>query len=343
MHAVLAGLPAIIVSSFRLIAGSTNRRFDLAVIGLTTLSIIAGYAILGLFHRYGFFSPAVGTHLVTLDVLGRNLAYAGYTALMHVGSWTTGDAGFWELTVKVLRSGFLVLFCFALASVGFRIAATLATVLRTRQRGRLPGYLEMLLCTGAAVNIAAFVALYEPGSRYLMPGFVFGSVLIARLFCRSKPVRYYALSSLAVSVLYVLATSPMSFSPVLASKEHRDVARWLVQSGLKHGFGQFWDSNIMTVLTQGEVKVRPLTTGQDVMPSLWHADKLWFRPENFRTGDVFVLTRTDLPAGDVLDLDSINMRFGPPARTESVGPFRVSIYPTPNQGVERLLALPGRY
>jgi hypothetical protein len=63
----------------------------------------------------------------------------------------------------------------------------------------------------------------------------------------------------------------------------------LKESNLTHGFGNYWDSNVITYLSKEEVVIRPLIfTNAGVVPFRWLSCERWFKEET-KTDEIFII------------------------------------------------------
>ena len=118
------------------------------------------------------------------------------------------------------------------------------------------------------------------------------------------------------------------------------LATWLEANHLNYGYGNFWSSNMVTVVSHGHVKVRAVDglTGR-LQPWHWFSDEKWYMdsPANFVVFDVSHYT--DIPSAlnfspgqehnfywFGVNATSAQKTFGPGARMYQVGQYYVMVW-----------------
>ncbi len=205
------------------------------------------------------------------------------------------------------------------------VCATVVGSLRYwRVRDQRMGFLERALLTSMVIDLLAYIFSNQPvniwTSRYLAPIVVFGAVLaartvapaIARARWGAAGVTVYALISLVFFLPGLLVTPP--------PPPQAQLGAWLVAHNLHVGYAGYWNSNIVTVETGGDVAVRPvLFNGGKITPFLWNSSISWYgRPAHFVVYD-------SSNWGDV-NLGTIEQTFGKPNRVAQVGSYYVAVW-----------------
>jgi hypothetical protein len=113
----------------------------------------------------------------------------------------------------------------------------------------------------------------------------------------------------------VLPASPSAFAPV---------ASWLQAHHLRYGLGGYWESSIVTVQTDGQVKVRALLK-PTLAPDLWLAKPAWYDPAGQQANFV-VLSSTPGFMNNWEPRALISKYFGRPARVYNFGPYTVMVW-----------------
>ena len=110
------------------------------------------------------------------------------------------------------------------------------------------------------------------------------AVLIIR-FMRKKDVFdiHFSMNKIpvwAVALVLGIVLLFRSFMPIheltLAETEQERVASVLEQYNLKSGYANFWDSSIITVLSEQKVKVRAIAMGEGVGIFPWGCKRSWY-------------------------------------------------------------------
>jgi hypothetical protein len=204
------------------------------------------------------------------------------------------------------------------------LALTVAGVVLARRR---LDWLAWVLALGLALDVAG-VAFYstDPAAagRRLVPAFAFAGALAGRFAADALPAR--RIWSGAAAVLAVVSVLPVILSnaslPVPPDR-HVELVAWLDQHRLTRGYGDYWDSNVVTVDSGGRVTVRPvIASGGRVVPFAFNVDSGWYRPA---AAPVTFLVFS--PDGPPVDATSAANTFGPPASTYQVaGYFTVLVW-----------------
>jgi hypothetical protein len=102
------------------------------------------------------------------------------------------------------------------------------------------------------------------------------------------------------------------------------VASWLQAHQLRYGLGGYWESSIVTVQTDGQVKVRALLK-PTLGPDLWLAKPAWYDPAAQQANFV-VLSSTPGFTNNWEPRALISKYFGRPAQVYNFGPYTVMVW-----------------
>ncbi len=102
------------------------------------------------------------------------------------------------------------------------------------------------------------------------------------------------------------------------------VASWLQAHHLRYGLGGYWESSIVTVQTDGQVKVRALLK-PTLAPDLWLAKPAWYDPAAQQANFV-VLSSTTGFMNNWEPRALISKYFGRPAHVYDFGPYTVMVW-----------------
>ena len=102
------------------------------------------------------------------------------------------------------------------------------------------------------------------------------------------------------------------------------VASWLQAHHLRYGLGGYWESSIVTVQTDGQVKVRALLK-PTLAPDLWLAKPAWYDPAGQQANFV-VLSSAPGFTNNWEPRALIGKYFGRPARVYNFGPYTVMVW-----------------
>ena len=363
MMIVLGALPIVATSLLYHFVGAGNHRRHGRLVLASIAAVVFAKAALALAHHYGgFSSPALDLGLVRLRNIGTNFYLGGRALLVLFGCEAGDNPSFLKVATVLARAAFALV---VVAAVGKTAVALLAAVAqRWRKRAEPaatpPDYTNAVLLAGAAINTASFLTsrmVIDGGStRYLIPGFVFAVILAARtvsgacavtepeprrvlVFARRRFGHPLAVVcgavAFALSVASVTGSTPVPRRPRCLPIRLRGRSRLGSKPhGKTDGFSQFWNSNIITVLSGGDVKVRALTGGDDPAPYLWHSKRAWYDADAVNSDTFFVLIRNE--GADELDAQAVRRLFGVPIAVEQAGPFVVNTYRKDNDGLRWL-------
>ena len=342
MAGFVAVLPVIAVSLLRMMRRHHSGP-HLHIAALSVLSAVLAAALLWLNeHTGGFRVAPQPTIFVTLADLPAHFGFAMQSLLIYFSADFFGRsirAGAVDgPIVYLLRAplflvllGMLVAYLRYVLRVGHgALTGTPATPAEAPPRD----YLDELLAAACIIAIAAamFSSLAAPEiagtGRYYIPAFVFGATLVARIHFTSHVFRAYCgvtLLASAALIGLVLARTPPTAD--LAGPEVHDVAAWLDTHDLHDGFGPYWMSSIVTVVTQGRVRVRPVNQDQPgaLAPLLWLANQDWYKDGLSPKGRHFVIVH-DVPTRDFFtEADVIGM-VGLPQDQQRIGDYIINIY-----------------
>jgi hypothetical protein len=169
-----------------------------------------------------------------------------------------------------------------------------------------------------------------PSSRFFIPALVFGTILGAtevekRWWGKGYSFTVFAVSLLAVGASYTI-TKNARHQP---NDDQREVAAWLQAHSLTEGYGSYWSSSIITVLTSNRVKTRALAAAANngLAPYVWwNCNTSWYTmPQPDGPSQRFVLIdRT--PVLGALTEEQVTATLGPPAEAVPVGKYVVFLY-----------------
>jgi hypothetical protein len=343
MAGFVAVMPIIVVSLLRMMRRHRGGGPHGSIAGLSALSVVLAAALLWLNQYTGGFRMAPQpTIFVTLANLPAHFGFAMQSLLIYFSADFFGRALGADVVdgpiLYLLRAPLFLLLLGMLAGylryvwrVGHGgLTGTPATPAEAPPRD----YLDELLAASCIVAIAAamFSSLAVPetlgNGRYYIPAFVFGATLVGRIHFTSRVFRAYCgvtlLASAAVTAL-VLVRTP--FTPDLDGPDVHDVAAWLDTHDLHDGFGPYSMSSIVTVATQGRVRVRPLDEDQPgaLKPFPMLSNQDWYKDGLTLKDRQFVIVH-DGPRRDFFtEADVIGM-IGLPQDQQRIGDYVVNIY-----------------
>jgi hypothetical protein len=167
--------------------------------------------------------------------------------------------------------------------------------------------------------------------RYLGPVVLFGAVLVAlelpRMLGAVAPqakrwmVTALCGAGLAASMasFVTVGFSRWNQEPFLIKAPDRVAGLWLLNQGLTHGVGTYWEGMFITALTGEQLAVRAVGADQgQLKPLNWVTNKAWYeeRPQ-------FVIYKPENGFG--VTLQTINNTYGPPVSIEHVAGYDIAL------------------
>ena len=329
-------LPLVLVSAVR--AGRAvlaehqplrAQRYDLALGAAALAGGVASVLALHLVQaRGGFYTPPPVTRLAAsgtivlhhLRIAGEGLLLLGGADFLH---HPLGAGG----AVLVLHlAGVLV------AAWGIWLA--IRSFLRDADR------VTQLLVSGVLINLAAYVISTQAGritsTREIGAVLPLAAALAGRLVAgwllTARPLGGRLKAAWAIPVLAIVAAGYLAglgneISQPAAPAQDQRLTSWLAARHLRTGLSGFWEANVVTLTSGGQVRIRPVTVaaGGRIGPGHWESDSAWYDPRRSRA--TFVVLFRGVPgyqgftsAGQVL------ATFGRPAHSYRVGAYRVLVW-----------------
>ena len=230
-----------------------------------------------------------------------------YTALLHMVSLAVVGLALLLLAWRFFAGAALVD-----QVLGVAIVANLVLFVVTSAGSEGPHEIAVVAPFGAALA-ARMLAGPDPQATAARTGRVLARRARAAAGLAGLVVLLSYLGGLAHDV--VQPASPPAFAPV---------ASWLQAHHLRYGLGGYWESSIVTVQTDGQVKVRALLK-PTLAPDLWLAKPAWYDPAGQQANFV-VLSSTPGFMNNWEPRALISKYFGRPARVYNFGPYTVMVW-----------------
>jgi hypothetical protein len=258
---------------------------------LLAAGILAGVLLPRMIAQTGGFATEsdILTRPQTLSLLTRNLVAVamGTLSLFGANPLRVGT-GFRDFVLLALRGGGLFLAVVALLR-------TMRRALKTNETA----ILDRMLCASIVTVFVACVLSAQfakgitpqnlwtggPPMRFLVPGFLFATVLAGRqapeMFPRLPGARIRGLFA-AAAALIVLGAVWWSHldeqPPWMGGNAPAMAARWLQQRGLLEGTGEYWSANLVTAMSGNAVQVRSVVPESGrLVPYVWVEDARWYK------------------------------------------------------------------
>jgi hypothetical protein len=189
----------------------------------------------------------------------------------------------------------------------------------------IAGNIVLFVTTGAGSQGPHEIAVVAPFGAALAGRMLVGSQasrtrshsVLAR---RTRAVAYGA--GLVVLLGYLAGLAQDAVRPA-APPDGSQVASWLEAHHLRYGLSGYWHSSIVTVDTDGQVKVRALVKNT-MGPYLWLAKPSWYDPVAEQANFIVLDSTRSYLYWEPRAV--ITKYFGRPAREYNVGPFTVMVW-----------------
>jgi hypothetical protein len=259
----------------------------------------------------------------TVQVIGSPAALPQHLNITMQGLLLFGGADFLGQPFGV-ASAVMVLHLVGVALAALGVLVALARFTRTRD------LVCDVLVAAVVVNLALYVlstdsvAVYF--SREMAPVLPFAAVLAGRLLAD----RVLAIRLVPAVLLLVLAGYLGGLGYELAQPpvpaQNQQLATWLEGHRLDRGLSGYWQSSVVTLATQENVRVLQLkVAGQRVIPYQWEVKLTQFDPRH-NTANFVVLAPTVAEYSGFTDKTAVLATFGRPAHDYHVGHYQVLVY-----------------
>jgi hypothetical protein len=122
--------------------------------------------------------------------------------------------------------------------------------------------------------------------------------VILSISCKSN--RFFSLLVIFFIIINAITNFSAITTPQYPNKEQLEMIDFLEKNQLNTGFGDYWDSNIITYLSNEQVIIRPIIVNNDqIIPFFWVSAKKWYTSNSEK---YFILVKSD---GIFLNTDSM--------------------------------------
>ena len=145
----------------------------------------------------------------------------------------------------------------------------------------------------------------------------------ARLARAGRAARVTVGCALGAVGLGLLCCFGYTSAQPLVQPRDTPLADWLVAHNLTNGLSGYWNANITTLITGGQVHLAPLTSGGKY-GYLWVAKEDWFNPAVSYAN--FIVTTTQQQGGNDVPLDNVLGWYGKPAKIYQFQQYSIAVY-----------------
>ncbi len=178
-------------------------------------------------------------------------------------------------------------------------------------------FIDLTLLFGIIFLTAAFllsdIALSKASARYLTPAVVYWLILAFRNIPGAVS-KYYERVSFKIigAIIIVVYTSSFIYAALtpIPKSPFRPLAYWLEKHDLKYGYGSYFDSGVITLMSDNKIKVRQAVSGINgkIVQYKWISNENWYKKNA-----VFVIYSEHFIYGGI-DKASIIKTFGKPSK-----------------------------
>jgi hypothetical protein len=292
--------------------------YDLALGAAAIAALAAAVLALHLIHAGGGFyvRPSPTRFIPRGELLSRNAAITTEGMLLLAGADFVGlrltastVATLWHMT-GVLLAGW-----------GTWLAAR--HFLRDRDR------ISQVLVTAIVINVAAYLVSTKPhaitGTREIAAVLPYSAALAGRLLGLRLMAAKLMPVLLAVGAIYLFGLMHEISRPPVSAQSQR-LESWLAARHLRSGLSGYWQSNVVTLISGGRVRVRMVMShGTGIAAAHYESRAVWYDPAH-STANFVVLFHGRPGFPGFTDMQGVLNTFGRPARTYRFGAYRILVW-----------------
>jgi hypothetical protein len=273
-------------------------------------------------HVGGFYSRAIpaGSQISHWSTVPAQVHALGENLLILFG------ANFWHLPQPQAAFAYLHLICLALALIGLVVS-----IVRWRTADRVTRALVVGIFVMLAAGAASPLMIPNGGTHEIavilplgavLGGRVVGSWLAARAGS-GQAIRSSVAGVLAAAALGLLCCLGYAAAQPAMQPRNTPIASWLLAHHFTSGLSGYWNANITTLQTGGQVHLAPVANG-GTYGYLWVAKEAWYNPDLSYAN--FIVTTTKQQGGSDVPLKNVLAWYGKPAKSYVVGQYTVVVY-----------------
>jgi hypothetical protein len=294
------------------------RWYDVSLVVAALVSIALAHLILAKIHTAGGFyfpPPKNGVGFAPLSELPVHSRLTGYSVLILFGADFVGQP-FGVNTILALLHLVGVALGFWALLIGLR--GFFGRVDRVTQ-ALVAGTIIILIAGAFGTYMTAPVV----GAHEVIPVLPFCAALAGRLL-GGWLVRARLELALAIGLVCYLGALAYNDSQPIQTPAHQDLANWLTAHHLKYGLAGYWESNITTLDSDGQVRVASLAEG-GASPDAYESDSAWYNPA-VSTANFIVSVSSPPSDAKLISASVLRAKFGQPAHTYHFKEYTVRVY-----------------
>jgi hypothetical protein len=222
---------------------------------------------------------------------------------------------------------------FKLINLALLVFVTIGTVKTIRhEKSQATRLLILYLLFSGVLLCAAYLFKSKPlnltSARYIIPViYIYGalfSIVVTGNLLRARWLK-------AILILFVISASFNIYIGFRfqADQSHMALVKTLRGNKLQYGYSDYWDSNIVTLLSNNEIRVRPVNYSKyKLTPHYWANNQDWYKPSRHE-GATFLIVPDNYDKYGFKDLNPFTVRqtFGAPERSVSLPGYKIYIWP----------------
>lgn len=301
-------------------SATVKPRSYVVVFGVFLISLVLGQALFHIFISKASYAP-LSPKYVDLSTAYRNFQLLIHSLIILFGAAPKPGDGIYSIgsALVIVKFGLMIL-----AFISPFVLATQWTKLRS-------DFIRLLIIIFlTSISLRTYVYIFADISlnatntnRYFIPDALLGITIGLLYIGQHWPKR---LINPILLTLAVLVIGSSSFIQRIPDRDtgYRGLVNTLEDNNLHLGYGTFWDSNVLTALSNGKVQVRPIILKNGGIAALhWISSNRWYEGDDKQTSS-FLLLKGDEKNIDLKPLAPI---LGSPVRTFDIGDVRVLVYP----------------
>jgi len=295
-----------------------GRLYDAALVAAAIVSVALAHLILAKIHSAGGFyfpPPKNGVGFAPLSELPVHARLTGYSVLILFGADFVGQPFGVNTFLALMHLVGVALGLWALL-IGLRGFFT-----------RMDRVTQALVAGTIIILVAGAFGTYMTapvvGAHEVIPVLPFGAALAGRLL-GGRLVQARLEPFLALGLVCYLGALAYNDSQPIQTPAHQDLAGWLTAHHLKYGLAGYWESNITTLDSDGQVRVASLADG-GASPDAYESDSAWYNPA-VSTANFIVSVSSPPSDAKLIRASVLRAQFGQPAHTYHFKQYTVLVY-----------------
>jgi hypothetical protein len=265
-----AAIPIALVTAYRWVRGLFSQTRELIALAATVAAVLIADGAIRLIRAIGGFRLVpVEPHFVALKALHSNISatIGGITSLCGIDpAQAASPLGAILFLARSAGLAFILGCCIYSAYRSLRGTETRTTAIVTASAlVTAIGYLS----NNAVIGLTT--------ARYLIPFVLYGAILAGRVAGTViRPTKLFYAAIGLISVAYLFGFVRLMSQPTAIPQREETLAQWLYQRGLVLGYGDYWHASIVTLESDGKVKIRAISFAGRLYPYLWESKSEWY-------------------------------------------------------------------